>query len=234
VTCLPPPKEIADPRDVGQLAEPLRSRVAQLIADAPTGGLVLVSGKRTDYQQWQLRHERCPGRECDRRCAGHPTTAVPGRSNHRNLSATVAAADLGGRELGWANQVKARYGLHTPVRGEPWHFEPHGTPTIAIRPFGATTGPREVLRPGERGDDVAGLQRALNTVTGRWPLGDRRPIVVDGVYGGATTARVLEFEKMHNRALAAWGSAEPRLHQDGIATKPTRDAVLWWAAQAKG
>jgi hypothetical protein len=103
-----------------------------MMNDVPGGGLKLVSGFRDPGRQWDLRHARCPGRECDRGCRGKPLTALPGTSNHQRRT----AADIGGRNLAWANRNKSRYGLATPVRGEPWHFEVAGRPSAAIRTLG--------------------------------------------------------------------------------------------------
>lgn len=228
MSCAPPPKEFADPRDVGALAEPLRSRVATLIADAPDDGLVLVSGKRTPYQQWLLRHDRCPGRECDPGCKGVPTTALPGRSNHQK----GLAADLGGRALDWANRVKARYGLVTPVRGEPWHFEARGTPSVPIKPYGKPSAPpKRILREGDEGQDVLLYQALLNQVHARWPQVPE--IIADGDYGPRTKSAVFAFEQMHNRFLTTFNPKAARLQQDGIATLATQEAIVWWAEQAR-
>lgn len=114
-----PPVSYSDPRDVEELAEPLRSRIRAAIADAPTGGLVLVSGYRTPWMQWLLRHERVPGHECDPAYPASPVTALPGRSRHN----TRQAADMGGRELAWLIANRAAYGLALTVRSENWHFE---------------------------------------------------------------------------------------------------------------
>lgn len=143
----PPPYEVANNKDLGELAEPLRSRLAQMIADAPRRGLVLVSGKRTDYQQYMLRVGRVPrGQEWNPAYKGRPLTAIPGRSNHRNLSADIAAADIGGRDLAWARANAHRYGLHFPIPSEDWHAEPHGTPTVPITPYRPTSHtPQEPL-----------------------------------------------------------------------------------------
>jgi hypothetical protein len=130
--CPRPNTPRSNPKDIDELDETLRSRLQAMMRDAPGGGLVLVSGFRDPGRQWDLRHERCPGRECDGGCRGAPLTALPGRSNHQRRT----AADIGGRNLAWANRNKSRYGLATPVRGEPWHFECAGRPSVAIRTDG--------------------------------------------------------------------------------------------------
>lgn len=198
----------ANPRDIGELAEPLRSRVAKMINDAPTHGLILISGKRTDYQQWLLRHERCPGQECDSACKGHPTTALPGHSNHRNLDAQHCAADLGGRDLDWAGRNEARYGLNRPVSGEKWHFEPNGNPTVPIPPWDSHGDPNagHVWLPFDLGDtdriifgrngfdnEVAEVQWRLASLGGR--LRQQAMVVpVDGSYGRRSAEAVGAFK----------------------------------------
>lgn len=143
----PPAREFCDPRDVGALHEPLRSIVAQLIHDAPGKGLTLVSGRRTPYMQYLLRLERCGKLWCSSSCKGHPTTALVGHSHHENRDETHCAADLGGRSLRWAIDNAARYGLWLPVRGENWHFEPHGAPKVHITPYAEWGHPPAKPRP---------------------------------------------------------------------------------------
>lgn len=94
--------------------------------------LELNSGGRSVGQQWDLRHARCPGRECDPACKGHPTTALPGRSRHRNLSEVISAADMMGTGLSYLHQHQRELGIHFPVPGEAWHAENKGQPTIEI------------------------------------------------------------------------------------------------------
>ena len=95
--------------------------------DAPRRKLVLVSGYRDPGRQWDLRHERCRGRECDGGCKGYPVTAVPailrngiwvGGSRHQHRE----AADMGGLDLDWLIQNRHRYGLVLTVKSENWHF----------------------------------------------------------------------------------------------------------------
>lgn len=101
------------------LAEPLKSRLERLLALA--GGRVTVtSGRRTTAQQAALRVKngcpdvyRAPASSC------RVPTARPGESQHEK----GLAADLAG-DLALAARLAPQLGLATPVRGEPWHFEP--------------------------------------------------------------------------------------------------------------
>lgn len=149
MSCPRPNTPRSDAKSVAELAEPLKSRIWTVIQDAPTKGLVLVSGFRDPGRQWDLRHDRCPGRECDRACKGYPITAVPYASNHQKRT----AADMGGRDLNWLIANRARYGLGLTVRSENWHFEASGTdtrtglkignPTVRIIPYGDKPKPPE-------------------------------------------------------------------------------------------
>lgn len=214
-----PPVEYANPRDLAQVQEPLRSRLWTAQQDAPRGGLILVSGKRTDWQQYLLRQSHgCMGRECDRGCKGKPTTAVPGRSNHRNLTAQIAAADMGGIDLRWLADHEAEYGLHRPVPGELWHFECNGTPTRKINRYGTLGNPNEghhwvpcgpgdvdgvrgtVYARGGYDNQVAEIQIRLKKLRGEgWAIRDVGEI--DGRFGderSRTSGATVDF---HNAIL---------------------------------
>lgn len=235
MSCPPPPETYANPRDVGELVEPLRSRVAQLIADAPDAGLVLVSGRRSPYQQWLLRHQRCPGRECDPGCKGSPTTALPGQSRHQRGE----AADVGGRALAWAGANAAAYGLVLPVPGEPWHLEAAPwAPTVPVRPWGASPARAWVgVRPGDtdarvraRGGPpcaVSELQLRLVAISKSWGDPELHPGAVDGNYGPASQRAVRAY-KRRIIALQRATHQQPWPNDDAQVGVRTIAMLRWW------
>lgn len=171
------------PSTTAGLAEPLKSKIDQLLAEAG-GRVTIVSGLRSRSQQIALRRAHCgtshydiyekPASQCS------PPTAKPGTSKHE----TGEAVDLGG-DLTMASRIGQRLGLSTPVKGEPWHFEADGLRgPAAIR--GVTSG---ILDLG--GDVVEaavnplleGLQRVL--ITGLF-LAAGVGLVVAGGYRGVT------------------------------------------------
>lgn len=123
-----------DPKSWRDVHKTLRDRLWTARIHAARAGLRLElnSGGRSDGQQWDLRRSRCPGRECSRSCKGKPTTAIPGVSNHRNLSAKISAADMMGTGLSYLHAHQREFGIHFPVPGEAWHAENKGTPTVQI------------------------------------------------------------------------------------------------------
>ena len=150
MSCPRPNVPRSDPKDIGELAEPLRSRIWTATKMAPRRLLILNSGYRDPGRQWDLRHDRCRGRECDRRCKGYPTTGLPaqwdgtkwvGGSKHQHRK----AADMAGLDLDWLIRNRFAFGLVLTVRGERWHFEAEGVdyltgrwspaPTVRIIPY---------------------------------------------------------------------------------------------------
>jgi hypothetical protein len=242
-----PPVEYANPRSIAELAEPLRSRIQQAVNDAPGRNLFLVSGKRTDWQQWLLRHERCPGNECNMAaCKGSPVTAVPGRSNHRNISSTICAADMGGLGLDWLIANRESYGLALTVSSEKWHFEPnkrdvrtgrvHDKPTRKITPFGQKPQPApgkwHTIHPGDTdaklkamgglGNEIAELQLRLI----KRKLYDGK---VDGVYGPKTQEGVVKFKKFIIAIQKLTGQPVWTNTDKAVGVK-TRDMLRFWTA----
>lgn len=143
----------SDPTNVEHLAEPLRSRARQLIADCPYS-LYVVSGLRDPGRQWDLRRDRVGYANIwNPRYRGNPTTAVPARWNSASgrweggsRHQTGDAVDFGGSEAGmqWWHDHREAYGIAKTVPGERWHGEPdrrdiftgriHNNPTALIRP----------------------------------------------------------------------------------------------------
>ena len=135
----------SDPYDLGELVKDLRDRLYTLFHDAPTRGLTLVSGYRDPGRQWDLRAQRVgTANACNPAVRAVPATAVPaqwngsawvGGSDHQRRT----AADIGGRELQWAINNRARYGLGLTVLSENWHFQAHGIDKRTRRPIPAPT-----------------------------------------------------------------------------------------------
>lgn len=212
MTCLRPNVARSDPRSVAELAEPLRSRIAQAITDAPGRGLVLVSGYRDSGRQWDLRHERCPGRECSTACKGYPVTARPGTSKHEKR----LAADMGGAALSWLIAHREAYGLALTVASENWHFEAgardtrtgrvHNRPTVAIRPFGGDVvqpidpNAGRVWRPFKSPATDGSIYAAGGHRFEVSELQIRLRVPVDGIYGAATVAAWVAWQAAQHEA----------------------------------
>ena len=137
MSCPRPATPRSNPKDWGQIAQPLRDRAWTMAQDY---GLVLVSGYRDPGRQWDLRHERVPGHECDNAYKGSPVTAVPaqfingewvGGSKHQHRQ----AVDLGGSRLADARKVCESYGLVDNVPSEAWHYQTGGAPSRPIRSY---------------------------------------------------------------------------------------------------
>lgn len=174
-----------------QLAEPLRSKVATLLA--ATGERVwIVSGRRSIEEQVQLRRAHCGTSWADiwRKPAGQcsPPTAIPGQSKHQ----TGLAVDLGG-DLTLASQLAAKLGLGTPVKGEPWHFEPT---TAALALVGDIPGAGAIEDVGGAISDVFGgvggaVGGALGELVEPLLAGLRRITLVGVLLAGGITLVVM-------------------------------------------
>ena len=221
MTCLRPNVARSNPKAVAELAEPLRSRISQAIADAPGQGLTLVSGYRDSGRQWDLRHERCPGRECSTSCKGYPVTARPGTSKHEKR----LAADMGGRALSWLIANREAYGLALTVRSENWHFEAdardartgrvHNRPTRTIRPFNTTPPPRPVPVDPNAGRTWRPFKAPATDASIYGAGGHNRQVsemqirlgltggAVDGVYGPRTVKLWTDWQERQHKAFPA-------------------------------
>jgi len=225
-----PPK---DAKALADVAEPLRSYLHTAIIDARAEGLslYLVSGGRSDGQQWDLRHDRVPhGHECDPAYKGNPRTAIPGRSNHRNLSPTIAAADMGGA-LAWLHRHADDYGIHFPVPGENWHAEITGrTPLRPIIPFNAPVARWLPIRAGDTNATIIARGGLANEVTEVQLILARlgfQPGAVDGRYGPGSQAAMTRFKQQIIRLQRAtgqpvWPNADPYVGPKTIAM------LRWW------
>jgi hypothetical protein len=180
---------------LGQLAEPLKSRIAALLAR--TGDAVwIVSGFRSNQEQIALRRAHCgttfydiyqrPSSQCS------PPTAIPGRSQHEK----GLAVDLGGN-LALAAKEGTALGLDRPVKGEAWHFQvgddAAGAQLLAGGGLGDTIGdvlgglPFGVL--GGQVDDAIGS--ALGGLVEPFLAGGRRIALTGLLVAGGVTLVVL-------------------------------------------
>lgn len=143
MSCARPNTKRSNPKDLGELEKGLRDKLwtayhySPRYVDRKVYGLALVSGYRDPGRQWDLRHERTPGHECDPRYKGYPVTAVPatwngrewvGGSKHQHRK----AADIGGVDLMWLWHNCAMFGLWHTVSSEKWHYEERGNCTVPI------------------------------------------------------------------------------------------------------
>lgn len=151
----------------------------------------------------------------------------------------------------WSGRIFASYAT---AKRKAWEWGPYTGPNghfshvhVSVLPgsqgdaegpwgvHGEVPGPtarKRILKRGNSGQDVLLYQTLLNQIHDRWP--NRVPrLNADGDYGAKTEAAVLAFERLHNAFIAAFDPKKPRLHQDGVATIPTQDAIVWWAEQAR-
>lgn len=77
--------------------------------------LNVVSGRRSNAEQTRLYNDWKAGKR------NVPVVAKPGTSKHES----GFAADISG-DMQCIQQNAAGFGLHFPVKGEPWHVEPIG------------------------------------------------------------------------------------------------------------
>lgn len=127
--------------NVDELAEPLRSAVVGLLAEANAGGtrVVVSSARRTRDEQVALRRKNCGQTDYDiwQKPSGDckPETAIPGTSKHE----TGQAVDFGG-DLALVKQLAGKYQLVRTVSKEDWHYEHASTVGGAAAPDGTNQG----------------------------------------------------------------------------------------------
>ncbi len=236
----------SDPTNAEHLAEPLRSRARQLIADCPFT-LYVVSGLRDPGRQWDLRRDRVGHANIWRYPPrGNPTTAVPARwnyvtkrweggSNHQRGE----AVDFGGSERGmqWWHDNRERYGIAKTVPGERWHGEAnkrdiftgrvHDNPTALIRPTPPpspppTPKPEDWLQMATEAQVRALLREELAklpTPTKPYTLRAKAPTV-----GKVVAGSVWVVDPM---ALTAW---RPSDRAGQKSWRQTLDALAWVGA----
>ena len=127
--------------DVNELAEPLRTSVVGLLAEANANGtrVIVSSARRTLDEQVALRRKNCgqtdyaiwqmPSGDCK------PETAIPGRSKHE----TGQAVDFGG-DLALVAKLAPKYELVQTVAKERWHYEHASTAGGTAQPDGTNQG----------------------------------------------------------------------------------------------
>lgn len=117
------PFRLSELADVEHLHPYFAGLLERLLIDPRLEGRIrITSGYRTRAQQQALYDAY------EARNFAPPTVARPGTSNHeRGLAADL---DRGPKAPAWelVHDVAAEYGLRFPVRGEPWHVEPTGSP----------------------------------------------------------------------------------------------------------
>lgn len=110
------------------------ARIQALIAAAP-GRITINSGFRTRAQQQKLYD--------DYRAGKGNLAAKPGGSNHEH----GLACDLGYQNEAtrrWVQANAARFGLHFPVKGEPWHAEPVESRGLALSAEAVKAGFKQI------------------------------------------------------------------------------------------
>lgn len=225
-----PNTQRSNPRDVEQLAEPLRTRIRALIADCPhRGELGLVSGFRDPGRQWDLRAERVgPAKAYVSPPTGKPVTGVPARwngtawvggSQHQH----GRAADLGGTERAerWARDNRERYGLALTVPSEDWHYEAdrrdvrtgrvHNKPTALTDPPPTDPGDDE-MSSQEHAELTARIDKLEHRVNGT-------ALVVE--WCRRELARLTDLIRLVGAVVAKQaGEADAARVKDAVAAKP--------------
>lgn len=236
----------SNPKDVGALAEPLRSRVHAMIEDCPhRGELGLVSGYRDPGTQWDLRVGRVGIKNVwNRAIHGTPVTAVPARWNEHTQQweggsrhQERTAADFGGTEraMQWMHANRENYGLARTVSSERWHMEAnrydvltgrtHNKPRVPIPPYPGAPDPTLPLYPGKpitlgaRGPEV---QQWVMLLVGCGERGFVTQGPGNAVYG---IGKVRATKRLQGRL---------GLTQDGIVGPRTWQAAVNEVARRKG
>lgn len=217
----------SNPYDLGELVKPLRDSLWTARMTSPTmrstgrPGLSWTSLFRDPGRQWDLRHDRCPGRECDSRCKGYPITALPaqwiggqwvGGSHHQHRK----AADVGGVDLMWLYHNCLDFGLYHVVSSEKWHYERTREARVRLieypgwtfdgqpiheqhrvwKPFSPGSTDESIAARNGLTNEVTDLQYTLKIVAKKWKKHDVDPGPIDGDYAdnGSTEAAVEHFK----------------------------------------
>ena len=150
-------------------------------------GTSILSGWRSSQRQQELYDGYMQG------LPGYNPANQPGSSNHEACpwgEAMALAADLQG-DLAQANARAGEFGLHFPIANvEPWHCQPVEVTYAYYGGFPAEWGGglgRGVLKAGAQGQGVVECQQRLNA--------HGFACAVDGDFGPATEARVVEFQQ---------------------------------------
>jgi hypothetical protein len=123
------------------LAEPLRSAVKALVADAARSGVTVTasSTRRTYAQQVALRMSNgCPDVHTSPASSCKVPTAIPGTSKHESgLAVDFTNTD---KIIGAVAERAAKYQIHRTVPGERWHYEHRSTSGRTASDAGAGDG----------------------------------------------------------------------------------------------
>lgn len=95
-----------------------------IAAAAADGHRLWGKAYRSPAEQYQLRHQRCPGREYDPSCKGNPPTAIPGKSRHETGDA-IDFENLSAGAFEWLVEHASTYGIYN-LPSERWHWSTDG------------------------------------------------------------------------------------------------------------